>query len=169
MVHPLFGRKWKPHGDRRIPQHANFLACSARIPAIVWLMLWLRKLVRKRRIGALLAIWVAYALAIQTVMASVGFGMSAFPAAEPAGFVICSHTVTPASNPQKPNPTPQCPFCFVAAQCAGLIALPGKALALVAYSGVQIAAVPDRVRDTPFVHQFRHTIGVPRAPPCLSV
>ena len=52
-------------------------------------MLGMRKFIRRRRASALLAIYVAYTLAIEAVMASVGLGMSAIAAPEQAAFAIC--------------------------------------------------------------------------------
>jgi len=132
-------------------------------------MLGLRQFMRSRRSGALLAICVAYSLAIQALMASVGLGMSAFAATDDAGFVICTHVPSPAGDPEKPSPIPQCPFCFIAAQTSGHLALAGEAPALPAYAPVQFAAIPDRISETAFVPQLRRTAGDPRAPPSLSV
>jgi len=53
-----------------------------------WLMKCLRQFVRLRSRGGLLTVFVAYSLAIQAVIASVGLGMSA--GASPDGFVLCS-------------------------------------------------------------------------------
>jgi len=102
-------------------------------------------------------------------VASVGWGMSAFAATDAdVGSTICRHAPAPAGDPQKPSPAPQCPFCFVAAQCAGLVALAGETLAVADYSGVQ-NAVAHRIGDSPSVAQFRRTVGDPRGPPTSSV
>ena len=119
---------------------------------------------------------VAYSLAIQAVMASVGLGMSAAAASGDFDFVICSfaaglnaHAGTDGGG-QKPAPRPQCPFCFVAAQSDGNVATTGDAPAFPAYAGVQMAdALSGHVGDGKFVPQFRRTAGDPRAPPLLSV
>ena len=49
----------------------------------------LRHLRRFGRLGRFLAVCLAYALAVQSVVASVGTGMSAFATPGQAGFVIC--------------------------------------------------------------------------------
>ena len=118
-----------------------------------------------------MAVYVAYSLAIQAMMASVGLGMSAAAAPDQASFVLCSfasHHAAPAPGDRQ-TPTPQCPFCFVAAQSAGHVATAGEAPAFPAYAGSLIAAVSHRIGDGVFVPQFRHRHGEPRAPPALSV
>ncbi len=106
-------------------------------------------------------------------MASVGLGMFADATPGPDSFVICSHasaaTPAPAGDRQNPRPGPCCPFCFVAAQSAGFIALGGKAPPVPVYAGLPITPVPDRIGDAGFVPQFRRTVGTPRAPPAFSV
>jgi hypothetical protein len=121
-----------------------------------------------------LAVCIAYTLAIQALIASVGLGMSAFTAPGRTGFVICglatpAQTATPDSDRQKRDPTPQCPFCFIAAQSAGHIALVGKAATLPAYAVLSVAAILDPVGDAIFVPRLRRTRGDPRGPPALSV
>ena len=121
-----------------------------------------------------MAVFVAYSLAIQAMVASVGLGMST--GAEGAGLAVCS----PASNQtanmpardgdrQKPNPEPQCPFCFIAAQSAGHAAITEEGPAFPAYFGLLIAAISQPLGDGAFVSQFRHRHGEPRAPPAFSV
>ena len=140
-------------------------------------MAGLRQIIRARRSGGLLAVVLAYALAIQALMASVGFGMSAGPAPGQLDFAICSAATAPSAQApatgqdrQNPGPRPGCPFCFVAAQCAGQAATMGAAPAFPAYSGTPIPGlVSDQLADNLFVPQFRHLIGEPRAPPALSV
>ena len=133
----------------------------------------LRHFIRARRFGALLTFCVAYALAIQALMASVGVGMSAFAAPGQSGFVICTyaadHAPSPAGDPQKQNPAPRCPFCFVGAQSVGHIALPGAAPAVPTYAGTPAAAIYDRIAEAAFVPQFRRGAGGPRAPPVATV
>src|SRR5437868_5288501 len=94
----------------------------------------LRQLVRSRSRGGLLAVYVAYSLAIQAIMASVGLGMSADATADRTDLVLCSFAFNQTANApvrddnrQKPSPAPQCPFCFIAAQSAGHIATTGDA------------------------------------------
>jgi hypothetical protein len=123
-----------------------------------------------------LAVYVAYALAIQAMMASVGLGMSASAAAERTDNVLCSFAFNQTANVpvrdgdrQKPGPAPQCPFCFIAAQSARDIAALGAAPAFPAYAGLLIAPISDPSGDGVFVLQFRHRHGEARAPPALSV
>jgi hypothetical protein len=131
----------------------------------------LRKFIRSRRSSALLAVCVAYSLALQALMASVGLGMSALAASEPDVSAICSfasrHAPTPTDNRQKPHSGPQCPFCFVAAQSAGHIALLGPAQAPPAYAQLLVGVVSDRIDET-FVPRLHRTAGDPRAPPVFS-
>jgi hypothetical protein len=133
----------------------------------------LRQFIGWRSRGGLLAVYVAYSLALQAMVAGVGLGMSAFAAPGPTGLVICSfasaHTAAPNGDQQKPNPAPQCPFCFVAAQCAGHVATAGEAPACPAYHGLPVAAISNTGGDGVFVPQFRHRHGEPRAPPAFSV
>jgi hypothetical protein len=77
----------------------------------------------------LIAICVAYALAMQALMASVGLAMSAATTAGQTDFVICNiaanlnaHAPATDGDRQKPSPQPQCPFCFIAAQSGGQVA-----------------------------------------------
>jgi hypothetical protein len=123
-----------------------------------------------------LAVLVAYSLAIQAIMASVGLGMSAGAAPDRAGAVLCSlvsnQTVNmPArdGDRQKPNPAPQCPFCFIVAQSAGHAVIAGEGPAFPAYFGLLIAAMSDAIGDGAFVSQYRHRHGEARAPPTFSV
>jgi hypothetical protein len=136
-------------------------------------MYGVRQLIRSSRSNRLLVLWIAYSLCVQAIMASVGLGMSAFAAPAPDGLVICSHasatTPAPAGERQNPSPTPCCPFCFVAAQSAGYIALDGKAPPVPVYAGLPIAPLPDRSGGAGFVPRFRRMVGAPRAPPAFSV
>jgi hypothetical protein len=122
-------------------------------------------------LSGVLAVCIAYALAMQALMASVGLGMSAVAAPGQPGFVICHFASTPAPDRdrQRPNPEPQCPFCFVAAQSAGHVALVGEATALPAYTGLFVASLLNPIGAGIFVPQFRRTTGDPRAPPAFSV
>jgi hypothetical protein len=124
-----------------------------------------------------LAVCVAYSLAIQAMMASVGLGMSADAWADRGGFVLCSffashqtpHEPTRDGGRQKPSPAPQCPFCFVAAQSGGHIATIGEAPAFPAYAGLLNAAILDPIGAEAFVFQLHHSNSEPRAPPAFSV
>jgi hypothetical protein len=110
------------------------------------------------------------------MMASVGFAMSTGVAPDRASLVLCSFALEQTANApaqdggrQKPSPAPQCPFCFIAAQSAGHVATVDDAVAFPAYAGLQSAAILDPVGAAPFVSQFRHRHGEPRAPPAFSV
>jgi hypothetical protein len=134
----------------------------------------LRQFIRLRLRGGLLAVFLAYSLAIQSMMTSIGLGMSA--GASPGGFVLCSFASHQTANEpardgdrQKPSPDPQCPFCLVAAQSAGHIATMGEAPAVPAYAGLLSTAILDRIGTGAFVFQLRHSHGEPRAPPAFSV
>jgi hypothetical protein len=130
----------------------------------------LRHLRRFRRAGRFLAVCLAYALAVQAVVASVGTGMSALAAPGQAGFAICSQISAPGSagDHHPSNSVPQCPFCFVAAQSAGHFALAGAAPAAPIYTALAFAAVADPIGHVAFVPPFRRTLGDPRAPPAFS-
>jgi hypothetical protein len=134
-------------------------------------MLHLRHMTRSRWLSRLLAMSVAYALAIQAMMASVGAGMSAFAASGQAGFAICGQVSAPgpAGDRQRQSPAPPCPFCFVAAQSAGHIALASGGPAVPAYAALPIAALADHFANEAIVLRFPRTAGDPRAPPVFSV
>jgi hypothetical protein len=136
----------------------------------------LRQLVQSRSRAGLLAVYVAYSLAIQAVVASVGLGMSASAALERDN-ILCSFAFNKTANVpvrdddrQRPSPAPQCPFCFVAAQSTGDAATVGETAAFPAYAGVQIAdALSGHAVNGNFIPQFRRNAGEPRAPPLFSV
>jgi hypothetical protein len=134
-------------------------------------MFRLRQFIRSRSSPRVLALWIAYSLAIQSLMASVGLGMSAYPAFGQGSVVICSHASegSPAVDPQNRRSAPTCPFCFVAAQSAGYIPLVADVPTLPLHGGLPIALVADRIGDVGFVPQFRRVAGAPRAPPAFSV
>lgn len=129
-------------------------------------------MIRARR-GGLFVVTLAYALAIQALMMSVGLGMSAFAAPAQGGFVICSHISAdlPAGGRegQKPKPAPQCPFCFMAAYSAGNLALTGETPILPAYAGLPAALAVGHFSEAPLIAQRHRTVGAPRAPPAFSV
>jgi hypothetical protein len=134
----------------------------------------LRQFVRLPARGGLLTVFVAYSLAVQAVIASVGLGMSASSSAD--GFVLCSFASHQTANEpardggrQKPTPAPQCPFCFIAAQSSGHIATVGDAPAFPAYAGSLSVAILDPIGAGTFVFQLHHAHGEPRAPPTFSV
>jgi hypothetical protein len=135
----------------------------------------LRRFIRTRSSGGLVAVCVAYSLAIQALMMSVGLGMSA--AAAPGDFFICGlaagpgvHAPVPRGDRQNPAPRPECPFCFVAAQSAGHIATMHDGPAVPSYVGIPIpAGLLDHFATGLFIPQFRRMVGDPRAPPSVSV
>jgi hypothetical protein len=95
-----------------IPDDADLSHLRGSRRAILEPMLGLRKLLRARRSGSLLALTVAYSLAVQAMMASVGLSMSA---PDQGGHVICSFTSGPSAHPpatsgdrQNPGPQPHC-------------------------------------------------------------
>jgi len=155
------------------PQTAIFVDRPIEKSAIITAMLSLRQFIRSRRSSAVLSACLAYALAFQALVASIGIGMSAFAAPEPASFAICSHTATdvPAAqhDRQKPGSAPVCPFCLVAAQCAGHTAFTGQTPVFPAYTAVLAARISHLIGDGAFVPQFRRLAGGPRAPPGFSV
>ena len=123
-----------------------------------------------------MAVCVAYLLAIHGFMATVGLGMSADAPPDWSGLVLCSLASkeianAPARESQrhKPSPAPQCPFCFVAAQSAGHIAIAGEIPTFPSYAGSSSTAILDPVGDGIFVPRLRHRHGEPRAPPAFSV
>jgi hypothetical protein len=121
-----------------------------------------------------LAVYVAYSLAIQALMASIGLGMSLGAAPDQANLVLCgfaSSQIADAkgSHQHKPAPAPQCPFCFVAAQSAGHVATAGEAPAFPACAAILIAAISQPIGDAAFAPQIRHRQGEARAPPAISV
>jgi len=139
-------------------------------------MIGVRNLIRSRS-GRALALCIAYSLAIQALIASVGLGMSAAAAPGHVDFVICSIASGSGSSAQgsqddrnRPNPRPECPFCFVAAQSAGHVATIDGGPASPVFAGLQIAgAVPGFNYDGTLVPPFRRSVGDPRGPPSLSV
>jgi len=150
---------------------ANWLSPTCRLCAILVLMRHLRQFVRRRWSGGFLAVYIAYSLAIQAMMASVGLGMSMSAVPYQVGFVLCSlgsQQTAPVPGSRAPAPAPQCPFCLVAAQSAGHFATTGEPPLLAAYVGAQIAAISHPIDDRTIVLQLRHTHGEARAPPTFS-
>jgi hypothetical protein len=136
-------------------------------------MFGLRRFIGSRRSSRLLALGIAYSLAIQAIMASVGLGMSGFAGLGPDGLVICSHAAAggpaPAGDRRNPGSSPPCPFCYVAAQSAGHIALANQGPSIPIDAGLLWAPVSDRFGGKGFIPQFRRMVGAPRAPPAFSV
>lgn len=134
-------------------------------------MIGLRRFIRSRLCSRVFAVWIAYSLAIQALMAGVGLGMSAFAAPRPDVAIVCSHASaeTPSGGRQNRDSAPFCPFCFVAAQSARYIPLVADAPALLRHGSLPIAVVADRIADAGFVPHFLRTVGAPRAPPAFSI
>jgi hypothetical protein len=130
----------------------------------------LGQLRRFRRTARFLGVCLAYALAVQAVVASIGSGMSAFAAPGQSGFVVCGKVSAPgpAGDRHPPSPVPQGPFCFVAAQTAGHFALAGAAPVAPVYTALAFASVEVPFGRVAFVPPFRRTLGDPRAPPAFS-
>lgn len=150
---------------------ANWLSPTCRLCAILVLMRHLRQFVRRRWSGGFLAVYIAYSLAIQAMMASVGLGMSMSAVPYQVGFVLCSlgsQQTAPVPGSRAPAPAPQCPFCLVAAQSASHVATATEPPAFPTYVGVPIAAISHPIDVGAFVPQFRHRHGEARAPPVFS-
>ena len=137
----------------------------------------LRKLIRTRSAGGVVALCLAYALAIQAIMAGVGLGMSAAVASGSDSFVLCSSSFAPSAHGpvtdgdrQNPIPQPQCPFCFIAAQSAGHIAMLDGVPAFQPYSGLTAAAeLAFRFGGGRSIPRYRRAVGDPRGLPHASV
>jgi len=137
----------------------------------------MRKFIRGRRASALLAVYIAYILAIQAVMASVGIGMSASAAPNQTAFVICSfaasriaHAADGKGGPQDHTPQLQCPFCLVAAQSGRHVATMGGTPAFRAHVESRvISRLSANYGNKVVLLQPRRTVGAPRAPPAFSV
>ena len=138
-------------------------------------MAGIRRLIRARWLGHLLPIGVAYLLALQAVIVSVGLGMSAASPFGQADFDVCSAAVAyspapPESDGDRSDHRPQCPFCLVAAQSAGHTATIGSMTAFPAFAELPAAAPPYAVTDGgTVVSCFHRKTGDPRAPPQFSV
>jgi hypothetical protein len=146
-----------------------------------WVLAWtcylrpmqsMRRLIGERR-GALLAIALGYALAVQALMTCIGMGMSEFAVPAQSGLVICGHISADLpprdSDGQKRNSAPQCPFCFVAAYSAGNLALSGETPILPVYAGLPSALAAQHFSEPLLIGQRHRTVGFPRAPPSFSI
>lgn len=137
----------------------------------------LRPLIFATAPGRFLALTLAYALAFQALVSSVGIGMSGGSTSGPAGFILChdqhDDSAAPPTRPadrQQPSPGQNCPFCLMAAQNS---ATPG-AMPDLATAPVYVASLIARMPDNRFVAQSlppvsRHSPAIPRAPPSISV
>ena len=115
-------------------------------------------------------------LAFQALIASVGLGMStASPFGQP-GFEICgamaAHSLDAPEHHNDTDPAghrPQCPYCFVAAQCASQPAMVADVKAP-AFAVRGVATPPCAGVNHRAVHGRLHrTTGDPRGPPSFPV
>jgi hypothetical protein len=140
-------------------------------------MAGIRALIRARWSGRLLAAGAAGLLVLQTLIASVGLGMSAASPFGQQAFDICSAAATdsvnaPAhNNDGTPNSRhPQCLFCLFAAQCASHPATVGDARAFPAFAVDALAAPPYDALNYHAIHGRLHrTTGDPRGPPSFPI
>ncbi len=124
-----------------------------------------------------MAVVLAYALALQGLIASVGLGMSAASAAGNIDLVVCSSVAyagiaaSPAGGGRDKNDhRPQCPFCFVAAQSAGFPATPGDAAVVPVSAARNVSRLRYGIAGSRVVvSSLRRSNGNPRAPPRFSV
>ena len=131
-----------------------------------------RSVLSRRLVAAALA----YLLAVQGLVVSVGLGMSAAAAADRIDFVICAPTAgyrvaaAPAGDHRdQTDHRPQCPFCFVAAQSGGLLVTLGDPAAVPAAPTRDVTLLRYGLgshRD--FASPRFRSNGNPRAPPRLS-
>jgi len=122
-----------------------------------------------------LAAALAYLLAVQGLIVSIGLGMSAAAAADHIDFVICAPAAghgAAAPDGDRQNQTdhrPQCPFCFVAAQSSGLLATLDGSTALAVAPPRQASALRYGSGGARcFIRVLFRTNGNPRAPPGFS-
>jgi hypothetical protein len=140
-------------------------------------MAGLRRLIRARWWGRLLAVALAYLLAIEALIASVGIGMSAVAAPGQPQFAICSsvadHGIARPSDSDNPNRSgheTHCPFCFLAAQSAVHLATVFDGFASPAYAELRVAGPRYGNYDGRLpAHTLYRTTGDPRGPPDFSV
>ena len=140
-------------------------------------MVGIRRFIRARWLGRLLAVALAYLLAIEALIASVGMGMSAVAAPGQPEFVICSSVaghalVAPSdsSDRSKSGHQSQCPFCFLAAQSAVNLATIGDGFASPAYAEIQLTSLRYCTYSGEIPGPtFYRTTGDPRGPPHFSV
>jgi hypothetical protein len=116
-------------------------------------------------------------LVFQALLASVGLGMSvASPFRQPV-FDICSATATngldaPAHNngTGPSNHPPQCPFCFVGAQCTSHPAVAGDVKHFPAFAIRDVAAASfASINHRVIQRRLLRTTGDPRGPPWFPV
>jgi hypothetical protein len=117
-----------------------------RARAMCCFMKGLRQLIKSRPSGRLAAICLAYALAVQATMASVGLGMSVGAAPHQAGLVFCGltsdQTVTAPTDPGDPRrPGSGRNVRSASSPRAGHVATTGEGPAIPAYAGLLIAVL----------------------------
>jgi Protein of unknown function (DUF2946) len=140
-------------------------------------MAGLRKLIWSRWSGRLLAVCLAYLLAVEALVASIGMGMSAAAAPGQPEFSICSSyadddpVAPPADNERnKSDHRSQCPFCFVAAQNAVHMATIGDGVDSPPYAELQVTRLHNSNYNGGIpLPAFYRTTGDPRGPPQFSV
>jgi hypothetical protein len=124
----------------------------------------------KRRVGrSLLSVFVAYAIAVQSLLIAIaGFSMPADAGVDASAFALCLHDSSgaeklPASKPDFSGCT-HCIFCFAGAHHALVDAAP------VLFGRVQIAAVtvPWLGHEHSVARLFRYIIANPRGPPVFA-
>src|SRR3974377_1914155 len=111
-------------------------------------MTGLRRLIQARWLGRLLAVGLAYLLAIDALVAGIGTGMSAVADPAQAEFASCCSVpdhgpVAPSSNNErnKSDQQSQCPYCFLAAQSADHLATTGDASTSPAYADPHVTGL----------------------------
>jgi hypothetical protein len=140
-------------------------------------MAGLRTLIRVRWSGRLLAVALAYLLAIEAVIASVGMGMSAVAAPGQPEFAICSSVAdhglagpSDSGNRNRSGHQSHCPFCFLAVQSAVHLATVFDGFTSPAYAELRVTGPRYGNYDGRFPpHTFYRTTGDPRGPPDFSV
>jgi hypothetical protein len=137
----------------------------------------MRRLIRTRWSGGFLAAGVASLLAFQALIASDGLGMSAASPFGPPVLDICSGAAKTGKEELAGNDRtdpfrhpPQCPFCFVAAECAGHPVMAGDVKDLPAFAGRDVAAPPYVSTSQRVVHsRLLHATDNPCGPPSFPV
>ena len=140
-------------------------------------MAGLRRLIQARWSGRLLAVGLAYLLAIEALVAGIGTGMSAVADPGQAEFAICSSVadhgpVAPSSNDEgnKSDQQSQCPYCFLAAQSSDHLATTGDASTSPVYADLHVTGLHYGTYDGGIlVPSLYRTSGDPRGPPHFSV
>jgi len=139
-------------------------------------MAGLRRLIRARWSGRLLAVSLAYLLATEALIASIGMGMSAVAVPGQPEFALCisvaDHSqVAPwdSNDRSKSGHQSQCPFCFLAAQSAVHLATLDGGFASPAYAEPQVTGPHYLTYSGLPAPTLYRTTGDPRGPPQFSV